>query len=79
MPTYEFIRVQAIADDLSRQVAMADMMGVEYLDAISVADMGMFLKYVRELVGEYAWLKQEYDYVMNKMKGEFDNGDKNNN
>ena len=79
MPTYEFIRVQAIADDLSRQVAMADMMGVEYLDAMPAADMGMFLKYVRELVAEYAWLKQEYDYVMNKMKGEFDNGDKNNN
>ena len=71
MPDYDFIRVQAIADDLSRQVAMADMMEVEYLDAISVADMGMFLKYVRELATEYAWLKQEYDYVTNKMKGEF--------
>ena len=71
MSTYEFIRVQAIADDLSRQVAMADMMGVEYLDAMPAADMGMFLKYVRELAAEYAWLKQEYDYVMNKMKGEF--------
>ena len=78
MSTYEFIRVQAIADDLSRQVAMADIMGVEYLDAISVADMGMFLKYVRELVGEYAWLKQEYDFLKNKME-EKENGDKNNN
>ena len=78
MPDYEFIRVQAIADDLSRQVAMADMMGVEYLDAMSVADIGMFLKYVRELVGEYAWLKQEYDFLKKKME-EKENGDKNNN
>ena len=78
MPDYEFIRVQAIADDLSRQVAMADMMGVEYLDAMSVVDIGMFLKYVRELVGEYAWLKQEYDFLKKKME-EKESGDKNNN
>ena len=78
MPTYDFIRVQAIADDLSRQVAMADMMGVEYLDVMSAADMGMFLKYVRELVAEYAWLKQEYDFLKKKTE-EKENGDKNNN
>lgn len=78
MPDYDFIRVQAIADDLSRQVAMADVMEVEYLDAISVADIGMFLKYVRELATEYAWLKQEYDFLKKKME-EKGNGDKNNN
>lgn len=78
MPDYDFIRVQAIADDLSRQVAMADMMGVEFLDVVSVADIGMFLKYVRELVTEYAWLKQEYDFLKKKWE-EKENGDKNNN
>ena len=71
MPDYDFVRVQAIADDLSRQVAMANMMEVEYLDVISAADMGMFLKYVRELVTEYTWLKQEYDFLKKKIGGEF--------
>ena len=78
MPDYDFVRVQAIADDLSRQVAIAHMMEVEYLDAMSVADMGMFLKYVRELAAEYAWLKQEYDFLKKKTE-EKENGDKNNN
>ncbi len=78
MPEYDFIRVQAIADDLSRQVAVADMMEVEYLDAMSVADMAMFLKYVRELSAEYAWLKLEYDFLKKKTE-EKENGDKNNN
>ena len=78
MPDYDFVKVQAIADDLSRQVAIAHMMEVEYLDAMSVADMGMFLKYVRELVAEYAWLKQEYDFLKKKTE-EKENGDKNNN
>ena len=78
MPDYEFVKVQAIADDLSRQVAIAHMMEVEYLDAMSVADMGMFLKYVRELAAEYAWLKQEYDFLKKKTE-EKENGDKNNN
>ena len=78
MPDYDFVKVQAIADNLSRQVAMAHMMDVEYLDAMSVADIGMFLKYVRELVAEYAWLKQEYDFLKKKTE-EKENGDKNNN
>lgn len=78
MPDYDFVRVQAIADDLSRQVAVANMMEVEYLDAMSVADMAMFLKYVRELAAEYAWLKQEYDFLKKKTE-EKENGNKNNN
>lgn len=78
MPDYDFVKVQAIADDLSRQVAIAHMMEVEYLDAMSVADMGMFLKYVRELAAEYAWLKQEYDFLKKKTE-EKENGEKNNN